>query len=82
VLPAIKACGDVVVWMHAFLALSLERVSDQCHARVLEPGWWGGGNNRYLQVEDWAGTIAGLGALKYIHIHCICQESNPDSSDM
>jgi hypothetical protein len=23
VLPLIKACGDVVVWMHAFLALSM-----------------------------------------------------------
>jgi hypothetical protein len=53
--------------MRTFLALPLERVSGQCHAPALEPGGGGGGIKRCLQVEDWAGTVAGRGAWKDIY---------------
>ena len=53
-----------MVWMRAFLALTLERVSGQCHAPALERGV--GGIDLCLQIEGWACTVAGLGAWKYI----------------
>ena len=40
-------------------------MSGQCHDASLEQV--GGGINRYLQVEGWAGTVTGLGACNDIY---------------